>query len=354
MRLISFFLALLLALSLASAHCAAETAGTDAPVVVLRVRDYGDIYLELYPDLAPITVDNFLKLIDSGFYNGLTFHRIISGFMAQGGCPLGNGTGNSGTSIKGEFSSNGVDNPLKHERGVLSMARSSDPDSASCQFFIMHDAATHLDGNYAAFGRVIAGMGAVDSMCQNAHVTDQNGTVPKEDQPEITEAARADRAEAEAAAAREAENGSSGGIFDDPATGVAFRLPEGWSLAKHEDGVYSFTDGTSEILLLATDLWRQLGKSVQEQYAAQGYNREVMTTALLARSAFAGTMGTTEDQLTEQVIDGVLWLTASLEKEGKMLHYRACAIRGTIVLFAADDGPAVQAMESIISTLTVE
>ena len=354
MRLISFFLALLLAFSLTFASCAAETASSDVPVVVLRVQDYGDIYLELYPDIAPITVDNFLKLVDSGFYNGLTFHRIISGFMAQGGCPLGNGTGNSGTSIKGEFSSNGFENSLKHERGVLSMARSGSPDSASCQFFIMHDAAAHLDGNYAAFGRVIAGMGAVDSMCQNAHVTDKNGTVPKEDQPVITEAVRVDRAEAEAAAAREAENGSAGGVFDDPATGVAFRLPEGWYLEKQEDEVYSFTDGTSEILLLATDVWRQLGKSVQAQYAAQGYNREVMTTALFARSAFAGTMGTTEDQLTEQVVDGVLWLAASLEKDGKILHYRACAIRGTAILFAADEGPAVQAMESIISTLTVE
>ena len=215
MRIFAGILAVLLTLTLSvSAGCA--EAGAENPVVVLRVGDYGDIYLELDPKAAPETVKNFLNLVDSGFYNGLTFHRIIAGFMAQGGCPLGNGTGGSGTNIKGEFSSNGVDNPVKHERGVLSMARSSDPNSASSQFFIMHADAPHLDGSYAAFGRVLSGMGVVDAMCQNAHVTDSNGTVPREDQPVITEAARTDRAQAEAAAAREAENGAEGGVSTTP------------------------------------------------------------------------------------------------------------------------------------------
>ena len=122
------------------------------------------IRLELYPETAPITVENFLDLVKKGFYNGLTFHRIISGFMIQGGDPDGNGMGGPGHSIKGEFKSNGVDNPLKHEKGVISMARSMDPNSAGSQFFIMHEAAPHLDGQYAAFGKVIEGLDVVDEI----------------------------------------------------------------------------------------------------------------------------------------------------------------------------------------------
>ena len=124
----------------------------------------GIIKLELYPDIAPISVENFEKLITSGFYDGLTFHRIIPGFVVQGGCPYGNGTGGPGWEIKGEFAANGVPNDLKHERGVLSMARAQHPDSAGSQFFIMLDKAPHLDGQYAAFGRVIEGMEIVDAM----------------------------------------------------------------------------------------------------------------------------------------------------------------------------------------------
>lgn len=124
----------------------------------------GEIDLELYPDAAPITVENFTKLVSEGFYDGLTFHRIISGFMIQGGDPLGNGTGGSKTRIKGEFKQNGFDNPIKHARGVISMARSMMPDSASSQFFIMHADAPHLDGAYAAFGKVTSGMDTVDKI----------------------------------------------------------------------------------------------------------------------------------------------------------------------------------------------
>ena len=120
--------------------------------------------VELYPDQAPITVENFIKLVKEGFYDGLTFHRVIEGFMIQGGCPLGTGTGNPGYSIKGEFRANGVDNPLRHTRGVLSMARAMQPDSAGSQFFIMHKDASHLDGQYAAFGKVIRGMETVDEI----------------------------------------------------------------------------------------------------------------------------------------------------------------------------------------------
>ena len=131
---------------------------------LINIKDFGEVELELYPDLAPITVDNFVKLVNKGFYNGLTFHRIIRGFMIQGGCPKGNGTGGPGYQIKGEFSANGVNNPIKHERGVISMARAMNPDSAGSQFFIMHKDAPHLDGQYAAFGKVIRGIEVVDKV----------------------------------------------------------------------------------------------------------------------------------------------------------------------------------------------
>ena len=131
---------------------------------IIEINKFGTIEVELYRDVAPLTVDNFIKLVNKGFYNGLTFHRIIKGFMIQGGCPKGNGTGGTGYSIKGEFLANGVNNPLKHTRGVISMARAMDPDSAGSQFFIMHKDAPHLDGQYAAFGKVIKGIDVVDAI----------------------------------------------------------------------------------------------------------------------------------------------------------------------------------------------
>ncbi len=134
------------------------------PIVTMKIKDMGDIKCELYPEYAPITVENFIKLASSGFYNGLTFHRVIEGFMIQGGCPDGTGMGGPGWQIKGEFRSNGVANDLKHERGVLSMARSMLPNSAGSQFFIMHENAPHLDGEYAAFGKVIEGIEVVDKI----------------------------------------------------------------------------------------------------------------------------------------------------------------------------------------------
>lgn len=134
------------------------------PIVRITMDSGKTIRLELYPEIAPITVENFLDLVNKGFYNGLTFHRIIPGFMIQGGDPSGNGTGGPGYSIKGEFKSNGVNNTMKHERGVISMARAFDPNSAGSQFFIMHKDAPHLDGEYAAFGKVIDGLEAVDEI----------------------------------------------------------------------------------------------------------------------------------------------------------------------------------------------
>ena len=168
-----------------SSSGAASAVSGEKPKVRITVRGYGDIICELYPDIAPLTVDNFLSLVDRGFYNGLTFHRIISGFMIQGGDPNGNGTGGSGVNLKGEFAANGVANPLSHTRGVLSMARAKDYNSASSQFFIMHRDGTHLDGQYAAFGRVTEGMDTVDAICKDTPVTDGNGTVAKANQPVI-------------------------------------------------------------------------------------------------------------------------------------------------------------------------
>ena len=137
-------------------------------MVVITMENGKQIKIELYPDKAPQTVKNFEKLVNDGFYNGLCFHRVIEGFMIQGGCPLGTGTGGPGWRIKGEFLANGVPNDLKHDRGVLSMARSIDPNSAGSQFFIMHQKAPHLDGQYAAFGKVVEGMDVVDEIATTA------------------------------------------------------------------------------------------------------------------------------------------------------------------------------------------
>jgi len=154
-----------------------------AQTVAIEIEDHGIIVLELEPDVAPITVENFVRLAEDGFYDGLTFHRIIEGFMIQGGDPEGTGIGGSDENIKGEFSANGVENDISHVRGVISMARAQDFDSASSQFFIVHQDATFLDGEYAAFGRVVSGMEIVDALAENTPVQDGNGTVLPEDQP---------------------------------------------------------------------------------------------------------------------------------------------------------------------------
>ena len=172
-----------------------STEGTDATAGTLDenltyyadivIEDYGTITVELDQASAPITVANFVELAESGFYDGLTFHRIIEGFMMQGGDPEGNGTGGSEETIVGEFSDNGYDNTLTHTRGAISMARSNDYDSASSQFFIVHEDSDHLDGQYAVFGYVTEGMDVVDAVCEAAEPTDSNGTISEEDQPVI-------------------------------------------------------------------------------------------------------------------------------------------------------------------------
>ena len=153
---------------------------------VINVDEYGPIYLKLDADAAPATVTNFVNLVNEGFYDGLTFHRIINGFMMQGGDPKGNGSGGSAYTIPGEFALNGKENPISHVRGTISMARTEDYNSASSQFFIVHEDSTSLDGSYAAFGQVVGGMDVVDAICTTAVVSDGNGTVPAENQPVIT------------------------------------------------------------------------------------------------------------------------------------------------------------------------
>ena len=136
------------------------------PIVTITMADGSVMTGELYPEVAPTSVNNFISLINKGYYNGLIFHRVIPGFMIQGGCPEGTGMGGPGYCIKGEFNSNGFKNDLKHDRGVLSMARTMAPNSAGSQFFIMHEVAPHLDGQYAAFGKVIEGMDVVDAIAE--------------------------------------------------------------------------------------------------------------------------------------------------------------------------------------------
>lgn len=153
--------------------------------VEIKIKDKGTIRVELDADYAPITVTNFIDLVKSGFYDGLTFHRVIDGFMIQGGDPQGNGFGGSEKKIKGEFSNNGVDNPLMHTRGAVSMAHSKINDSASSQFFIVQEDSPHLDGDYAVFGYVTEGMEIVDDICATATGQDYNGVLPAENQPVI-------------------------------------------------------------------------------------------------------------------------------------------------------------------------
>lgn len=152
---------------------------------VIEIEGYGTITLELDASAVPVTTENFMSLAREGFYNGLTFHRIIEDFMIQGGNPEGNGTGGSEQTIKGEFRENGVENSLSHTRGAISMARSNDYDSASSQFFIVHEDSTFLDGSYAAFGYVTEGMEVVDAICADAEPIDGNGFIAPESQPVI-------------------------------------------------------------------------------------------------------------------------------------------------------------------------
>lgn len=152
---------------------------------IMTIKDFGEVKIELYGDIAPVTVANFVKLIKKGFYDGLTFHRVIQDYMIQGGDPNGDGSGNSATRIYGEFKNNGFENSLKHEKGVISMARSRDYNSASCQFFIMLVDESRLNGDYAAFGKVIEGMDIIEAVAVSIKSTGSNGEISEDKQPII-------------------------------------------------------------------------------------------------------------------------------------------------------------------------
>ena len=196
-RIICLILASVMLLALVSCNSAekntSDKSGSAAssgenPKIAVTVKDFGTMTFELYPDIAPITVENFLKYVDDGFYNGLTFHRIYSGFMIQGGDPKGDGTGNGKFgNIKGEFSSNGVNNTISHERGVISMARSQANDSASCQFFICHADSEFLDGNYAAFGKITEGLDVLDAIASTEVTANIYGEVSTPVNPPVIE-----------------------------------------------------------------------------------------------------------------------------------------------------------------------
>lgn len=184
-KVLSLVLVVLLALTVGCSKPA--NTSSNKHHITIEIKNYGTIAVELDGDHAPLSVANFIKLANSGFYNGLTFHRIITGFMIQGGDPKGDGTGGSTETIKGEFIKNGVKNTLSHTRGAISMARSSSNDSASSQFFIVQkDSSASLDGQYAVFGYVTSGMEIVDKICADTPVVDGNGTVLKKNQPVIT------------------------------------------------------------------------------------------------------------------------------------------------------------------------
>ena len=180
-KFLVFALSVITVLSMVACSSSKENLYT----VCINIRDYGKVTLELDGNAAPITVANFVKLVDQGFYDGLTFHRIIDGFMIQGGDPLGDGTGGSDEEIVGEFASNGINNPISHTKGTISMARSRFPNSASSQFFIMVEDGPFLDGNYAAFGHVTDGIEIVEKIAKDANPVDDNGTILPEDQPII-------------------------------------------------------------------------------------------------------------------------------------------------------------------------
>ena len=306
------FLTLMLAAMLLPAL--AEDGKTETPYIRITVKDYGDLYAELYPDIAPITVENFLKLVNEKFYDGLTFHRIISGFMIQGGDPLGNGTGGSSEQIKGEFSSNGVNNPLSHARGVLSMARSNAPDSASSQFFII-----------------------VDKICQATPVQDNNGTVLKEDQPIIESIRMATRAEVDGAMAAEAANGASGTVYHDLLSNLSFPVPEGWNKYADAAAQTIFVHAAAlnrPIFLLRYNQWDSLSAAYKQYFAEQNMTRQDMDTQAFKKDSLISLTGLDPADFTEETHSGVLFYTGEKTAEDDPAVYYVGAHDAYIYLFA--------------------
>lgn len=353
MKYWAIFLAVLLLCPL----CVAAEETDDHPSVCITVQGYGDVYAELYPEYAPITVENFLKLVDQHFYDGLTFHRIIYGFMIQGGDPLGNGTGGSPDKIKGEFSANGVENPLNHERGILSMARSQNMDSASSQFFIMHDEAPHLDGSYAAFGQVKAGMWIVDRICQETPVQDNNGTVAKEDQPVIESIRRANGQEIREAYEQEKKNGAGGSVFNDPVTPLSFRVPDGWNLIENGPNYLGFLHGNADsddqvwLTVTRSNQWDRLSAAYRAQLEANGYHQRDLGTEMFNRSGLIASTGQDEALFADETHSGVLFYTAEGQVNGQAITYYIGAKDGYVYSFIFDAGKDDALYRDLLSIL---
>ena len=327
-------LALVTVLTMVLGAAAYGEGETEHPLICISIRDYGDIYAELYPEYAPLTVQNFLNLVGEKFYDGLTFHRIINGFMIQGGDPLGNGTGGSSEKIKGEFSQNGIDNPLKHDRGVLSMARSSDMDSASSQFFIMHAEAPHLDGSYAAFGRVLCGMPAVDRICTGTPVQDQNGTVAGADQPVIEEIRVAEPQEAQAAMEQELAGGRAGAVYQDPYSSLSFPVAEGWNLAGYPSASTARfepeADPEKSMDLLSVDLWAIYSDALTQH----GYTRDALD---LKAMVDLGLLGLDLSALEHETREETDFYEATLESGRALIWGRNGGLYQAVFHGAAED-----------------
>ncbi|MBR5344921.1 MAG: peptidylprolyl isomerase [Clostridia bacterium] len=347
--------ALILCLCLISGLASVSAAeGAANPVVRISVYNAGDIYVELYPEIAPITVENFLSLVDQGFYNGLTFHRIIKGFMIQGGDPAGNGTGGSSRKIKGEFSSNGVANDLSHTRGIISMARSSNMDSASSQFFIVHADSTYLDGKYAAFGKVLAGIGIVDRLCATTYVTDTNGTVLTGYAPVITSIVRVDRTEAEEAMAKEAENGKNG-TFTEPTTFASFTVPEGWTLRQSANGNAYFVQeselSSSLLLFSAADSFAYAYgiNAVSDPDAASV--RQNLNTLNVSKTTLMNMIGVTEeDEVTLDIRGSHMFYRTVRDADGTKVSTIIGVENGVVYLFTGTAGMDIllQMLETLV------
>ena len=356
--ILSLFLALALFLSPVLSGMAEEF-GNSAEYVRISVKDYGDIYAELYPEIAPITVENFMKLVNQGFYDGLTFHRIISGFMIQGGDPNGNGTGGSPDKIKGEFAQNGVENPLLHDRGVLSMARSKDMNSASSQFFIMHSDSPHLDGSYAAFGRVLAGMWIVDKICQVTPVQDKNGTVLKDDQPVIASIRACGKDEAAAAKAAEAEIGRGGTVFRDRLSTLSLTVPEGWDMASDIRGQVTFEKdgGDLRFVVVRTDQWSSLPAAYKMSYAANGVTRESLDTDAFTKESLVGVVGGKADDYASETHSGTDFYWAEQKTAIGLFTCFIGARDGYVYMFAfsgARDAGSFSEIGSIMDELSFD
>ena len=357
-KILSVFLTLALVLGLAL-PVKSEEFGHNAAYIRITVRDYGDIYAELYPDIAPITVENFLKLVNQGFYDGLTFHCIISGFMIQGGDPNGNGTGGSPDKIKGEFSQNGVNNPLLHDRGVLSMARSQDMNSASSQFFIMHSDSPHLDGSYAAFGSVLAGMWVVDKICQETPVQDRNGTVIRDDQPVIESIHVCEKEEASAAKAAEAEIGKGGTKFEDRLSPLSFTVPEGWHRTADIKGQVSFEKEQSDLrfVIVRSNQWAPLPAAYKASYAGSGMTQDKMDTSAFTKQSLVGMVGGKADDYAEETHSGIIFYTAEQQTSLGLYTYFIGAKNGYVYLFAFTGGRdkgAFAEIGNIMDALTLD